>query len=948
MAFNFPDPAVSTTATNPVTGAQYQWKADPGKWVLTGGPAAVTPPVTIDLLPPESPQVGDLWIHQESLIEYAWDGTQWFEVGSSCGGESEEEEEKDFNVPFTNSYKLVSPNNFTGEDGTATLETDAYANGDDSFLSPIVEIARFAGRDLNGKKHEGVNIDESFELAPTTYETSSIIKPAYGKFKVTSLQGFSEYSVDYDNNRAFRFIEGDTIYYRPSTGDYVKKAGGDTMEGQLVINGPRKAGDDVNNPNLVSSLKVLNIDNAQNSSLQLRHSGNAKVYIGDTDISIASNIKFNRAQGAVVKTNVQDLLNISDREIAYLGQSIEDEDLITKKYVDDTKDFLQNEIVELEEEIEALAPSIERGKWTFTAVGTVASAGQFTMYDAEFGNGSPTGLFKSTKSIWFNEIDSDGTPHAFGDVDDGELLEIFVEGSPEYGLYEVVGQAHNETGGATQFWVIDVNFIRSLEATTAIGPGELCRFKVFMAPTGGDASSFVMKTGDEMTGPLVIESQKDIVDYSLPPSNHAHIEFLNKKSTGQERTTYIYKPGFSYDLVCNNPFWASGLYTAGNLYGYREKVEADGIRTREAKNPRISFVHDDTSPDDRNKDYGEIKFGSKDRLKWHYSGGEISSDTGQVIQWNSSYGYLTGQSYSTCLTWSKDGIVVLKDSYGSTGTEGQILKRTADANYIQWTTPADDGPKNWDLINANNNDYGNDYYYTNTSDAYRTLNSSGGVYNTNTAYGIWMSENMLQTLLNNDFGGQVNMTDWASYWTGGGTITFKTDSSSTPIVRTLTEVEQVTMSGYPGVKFMFSETANLKYYMQWVTTQDAFIQTPGSGTELIMPLVFPNISGSYYANDDQIQSLNRNGYVDSVTYGFNIPWVWFEKNYPDIIGWVQDGLGAFIGDKNATLSQDTSTNRPGLKILGASQVSGRPNVTIPGWFVRVDEVQEPQWGHKFP
>ena len=92
----------------------------------------------------------------------------------------------------------------------------------------------------------------------------------------------------------------------------VKKQGGDTMEGQLIINGPRKAGDDVDNPKLVSSLKVLNIDNAQNSSLQLRHSGNAKVYIGDTDISVASDIKFNRAAGSVVKTNVQDLLNIGE------------------------------------------------------------------------------------------------------------------------------------------------------------------------------------------------------------------------------------------------------------------------------------------------------------------------------------------------------------------------------------------------------------------------------------------------------------------------------------------------------------------------------------------------------------------------------------------------------------------------------------------------------------
>jgi hypothetical protein len=221
MPFNFPDPAVSTTATNPVTGATYQWKDDPGKWVLTGGAAEKpTPPVTIDLLPPENPQKGDLWIHEESLIEYAWDGTQWFEVGSSCGGSTEEEEEEEvLSIPFVNSYKLVSPDAFTGEDGTATLETDAYANGDDSYLSPEVEIARFASLDLNGRKHEAVNIDESFELSPTTYDDSEASPHAYGKFKVTSTLSNTEYSVEYDSGRAFKFIEGDTIYYRPSFTD---------------------------------------------------------------------------------------------------------------------------------------------------------------------------------------------------------------------------------------------------------------------------------------------------------------------------------------------------------------------------------------------------------------------------------------------------------------------------------------------------------------------------------------------------------------------------------------------------------------------------------------------------------------------------------------------------------------------------------------------------------
>ena len=84
------------------------------------------------------PQKGDLWIHEETLVEYAWDGTQWFEVGSSCGGGSEEdEEEKDLYFPFVNSFRLVAPDDFIGDDGTATILTSAYDAGDDSYLSPV-------------------------------------------------------------------------------------------------------------------------------------------------------------------------------------------------------------------------------------------------------------------------------------------------------------------------------------------------------------------------------------------------------------------------------------------------------------------------------------------------------------------------------------------------------------------------------------------------------------------------------------------------------------------------------------------------------------------------------------------------------------------------------------------------------------------------------------------
>jgi len=459
-------------------------------------------------------------------------------------------------------------------------------------------------------------------------------------------------------------------------GNYVSKVGGDSMEGPLLIIGGRNADAD----GLESTVIALNIDSGQNSSLNLKHNGSTKVYIGENQTSIQGDIKLNSGSGTVVKSNVQDLLNIGEREIAYLGESIEDADLVTKKYVD-------NKVIELEEEIDAIAPSIERGKWTFTAVGTVGQPGQFTMYDADFGNGQPTGLFKSAKSIWFNEIDSDGTPHAFADIDDGELLEIFVDGSPEYGLYEVVGQAHDETQGANSFWVIDVNFIRTLEPTTAIGPGELCRFKVFMAPTGGDASSFVMKTGDEMTGRLVIESETELSDFTVPTNNDARVEFKSTKtSSGSELSSILYKPGYSSNLVCDSSFFAPTFYTENYLYGYYEKTENDGRKTRVNKYPRIAFLSDSSDADDRSKDYGLLKFGSKDRLKWHDNGGEIYNDTGSILQWNTSYGYLMGPGTDTALTWGKDGVVIFRDSYGSLGTEGQVLTRSAVGKNLEWKT----------------------------------------------------------------------------------------------------------------------------------------------------------------------------------------------------------------------------------------------------------------------
>jgi len=83
---------------------------------------------------------------------------------------------------------------------------------------------------------------------------------------------------------------------------------------------------------------------------------------------------------------------------------------------------LQSEIVELEEEIDAIAPSVERGTWTFN-----------------------------------------------------------------------LGGAHDESQGAAQYWVIDVEFVRSLSASSKADNADDVRVKIIQPPSaegesGGDGN----------------------------------------------------------------------------------------------------------------------------------------------------------------------------------------------------------------------------------------------------------------------------------------------------------------------------------------------------------------------------------------------------------------------------------------------------------------------------
>jgi len=71
-AFNFPDPTVQQTVTNPITGSTYQWKEPPGKWVITTKVRAVTEIIYEGDTPPTPRGDYKLWYSTDTLELYFW------------------------------------------------------------------------------------------------------------------------------------------------------------------------------------------------------------------------------------------------------------------------------------------------------------------------------------------------------------------------------------------------------------------------------------------------------------------------------------------------------------------------------------------------------------------------------------------------------------------------------------------------------------------------------------------------------------------------------------------------------------------------------------------------------------------------------------------------------------------------------------------------------------
>ena len=144
-----------------------------------------------------------------------------------------------------------------------------------------------------------------------------------------------------------------------------------------------------------------------------------------------------------------------------------------------------------------------------------------------------------------------------------------------------------------------------------------------------------------------------------------------------------------------------------------------------------------------------------------------------------------------------------------------------------------------------------------------------------------------------------------------------------------------------------AQDAATKNYVD-VKIEELENQSASSGRVIITPLEFAMTSYTGYPGEYDICGLTSGGNptTSNDVYGYHIPWKWFERYHPELIGFIYTRDGNMINGRVATLTERTVNNHPGLEIK-SQNTSRYATVTIQGWHVQVDDISEDQYTHKF-
>ena len=241
-------------------------------------------------------------------------------------------------------------------------------------------------------------------------------------------------------------------------------------------------------------------------------------------------------------SNLAGLLNVYKKDEIDAQQEVQDVQIEKNK---------QN-IVELEEEIEALAPSLDRGNWDYkepTNPADMPAEGTYFILDD---SQNITTDFANAHEILFNNKDIEDINHTWSTVEVGQSIELFDSVDKDY-LLAKIEEITLESGAVK----LEVTVEQSEGGV--VGDSSRVRVKIFDIPEV-DISSLMPKSGGTFTGE--VKHKKDILIEPTMPNRFVNI--TNRYATnpdgsdaGTGNTTF----GINFDLDYGNTGYNTVKFT---------------------------------------------------------------------------------------------------------------------------------------------------------------------------------------------------------------------------------------------------------------------------------------------------------------------------------------------------------------------------------------------------
>jgi hypothetical protein len=245
----------------------------------------------------------------------------------------------------------------------------------------------------------------------------------------------------------------------------------------------------------------------------------------DTETEFSEHIEIGREQHTVgtddldAQTRISFLATPTINHHATNKQYVDDADETNKELLEAEVEDLNKKIIELEEELNSIAPTLTRGKWTYNPDDSIPGSGEYVLFDQ---SNSTTAAFGNATKIIISTTDSEGGDHSFSEVALDQYLQILNSDNNAYGLYTVMGSV--DSRAATQpHYTITLEYNQSFgDPADAVG---VARIKIFTPPLM-DPDVYVMKTGDTMSGPLNFGTATDTKGELIVKSERADEEEL--------------------------------------------------------------------------------------------------------------------------------------------------------------------------------------------------------------------------------------------------------------------------------------------------------------------------------------------------------------------------------------------------------------------------------------